>query len=615
VAFTSVGGQWHDGFGQLFTSYLDPGDLGNANVTNDLGDYQGDNNDWHADTTGLTGPEVPPGSPELRYWCTMNFRIPRVGARQHMHPAYHAWKARFDTDPEGEEFVAVLMDSEEIFAGGQWFGWAHKFESYFHEEDPGFDDNFADKTPQQEILPDGVFSPGTRVEYYYNSFWYDNWPNPQPEELFRYPTTGYWEMEILPNMQLNEATPDEYDVLWPSVLFVDAYNRGVEYYVNPLLEQEGIEYDKFDYLDCSSNWHCAMARTQGGTVYNPGGWGNNGLTLDQLLGYRLILFSTGNFGTGCADPLDMELFEAWLDDTSLGTDFRKSIIFDGDQVGSVLDERGLLFFNNVLGAAVADGGQSYRIYNNDWTPCVELVEAAGNEFDIADPGVRLYGSGCPQTFNFNVLENTGVAGTTGNLDFYNYTGNSQALYDYVSYAQVVREKIVPQVANWKTIVDGFSMHHLSEIGCVPGEDCSADSFCVVSGAADVLGPALTWVLEGADPFDPWLYPYTSVGVEEEGETHLSGAVNHLYMSRPNPFSDRATIRFSLASAGQVDLAIYDVSGRLVKNLARGVMEAGENTVVWDGTNNSGNRVGGGIFWMQMSTHDGYTSCKKMIALR
>ena len=134
----------------------------------------------------------------------------------------------------------------------------------------------------------------------------------------------------------------------------------------------------------------------------------------------------------------------------------------------------------------------------------------------------------------------------------------------------------------------------------------------VAGAADVFGPALEWIGEGAGAFDPWRYPYADNAV---GESHLSGPVNHLYMSRPNAFSTRAAIRFNVASAGQADLSVYDVNGRLVKTLLSGAVPAGENAVVWDGTDNANNPVTGGIFWVQMVTHDGYRSGKKMLVLR
>jgi flagellar hook assembly protein FlgD len=64
----------------------------------------------------------------------------------------------------------------------------------------------------------------------------------------------------------------------------------------------------------------------------------------------------------------------------------------------------------------------------------------------------------------------------------------------------------------------------------------------------------------------------------------------------------------------VDLTVYDVTGRTVKTLVNGDLKAGENSIVWDGTDNSANRVSGGIFWTQMSTN-GFTSSKKMVVLR
>ena len=179
-------------------------------------------------------------------------------------------------------------------------------------------------------------------------------------------------------------------------------------------------------------------------------------------------------------------------------------------------------------------------------------------------------------------------------------------------AEVVRYNDVGH--DWMSIVNGFSMHHLSEVGC-NGEVCNNDSACIVSGASDFLGPALGWLEDPSAPYVNWTYPCTALDAPEEGEAHLSGPVNHLYQSRPNPFNTRATIRFNLATQGRVDLDVFDVEGRLVKTLVNGDCDGGENSVVWDGTDNQGNRVGGGVFWMQMTTHDGYTSGKKMVVLR
>jgi hypothetical protein len=202
---------------------------------------------------------------------------------------------------------------------------------------------------------------------------------------------------------------------------------------------------------------------------------------------------------------------------------------------------------------------------------------------------------------------------TGNLRFYSYGGTGTE--PYVEYAQVVRENVQPGVANWTTVVDGFSLHHLAERG-FGGADCSSDSASVVSGGLDLLIPELLgWMTDPDDPFDPWRYPCTDTGVDEEGESHLSGPVTYLFPSRPNPFTRVATIRFSLASSGQVSLSIYDVSGRLVRRLVDGEMDAGEHSRVWDGADDRGRQVGAGVFWMQLATHSGYRSSKRLLVLK
>ncbi|MDP8228045.1 MAG: C25 family cysteine peptidase [Candidatus Electryoneaceae bacterium] len=51
---------------------------------------------------------------------------------------------------------------------------------------------------------------------------------------------------------------------------------------------------------------------------------------------------------------------------------------------------------------------------------------------------------------------------------------------------------------------------------------------------------------------------------------------------PNPFNSRTTIRYSLESAGPVDLTLWDVSGRMVRQLAHGDHQAGDYRLTLDG---------------------------------
>lgn len=64
---------------------------------------------------------------------------------------------------------------------------------------------------------------------------------------------------------------------------------------------------------------------------------------------------------------------------------------------------------------------------------------------------------------------------------------------------------------------------------------------------------------------------------------------------PNPVTGSTTLKFSLASRADVRLAIFDVSGRLVRRLAEGAMETGNHQTIWDGANAAGHRVSSGIY--------------------
>ncbi len=600
------GGLFHDGFGQNFPTYLEPSDRCNSNISFDLSSEDPEQNDWHGDSSVVTGPLV--SSEAGRWLCELCFKVARPGARQSMIPEYHVWKSRLEGDPE-QDFVCVLLDSMETNNHTQV--WKHKFATYFHEDDPGYRGP-GDCDEQNEVLPDQVFVPGTRIEYYWRSFWFNG--GAPPSDYYLLGAEPMREFECLPSMELQEG--DTFAVQWPSVLYVDAYNAGAEQYMVPTMEQLGIDFDKFDYLDASSNYNTSMKRDLGGTTYNPGGYGNNGCTTEQLLGYRLVILNTGPLAQGSMEDEDFEMFDQWLSTTDCGlASIRRGIVLDGDQIAEIMADEvhGLApeFAHNVLGTTLL--AQSYRDYNEDPAYCVHVEPVETALFAPGGEGISLYGNGCPQEYNYNVLGvQPGVSGAAGNMDFWSYelTGNEE----YVEFAQVIRTNEVAGVANWRSVVNGFSFHHLSERLC-QGEPCSNDSICHIEGTADLYGPMLEWLSAGATPFGKWLYPCFSTGVEQREPSHFGGPVNFLHQNRPNPFHSRATIRFSMASQGHVNLSVFDVSGRLVTTLIDGEAEAGENAVVWDGTDDQGRRVSGGIFWMQMSTQDGFKSGKKLLVLR
>jgi hypothetical protein len=76
-------------------------------------------------------------------------------------------------------------------------------------------------------------------------------------------------------------------------------------------------------------------------------------------------------------------------------------------------------------------------------------------------------------------------------------------------------------------------------------------------------------------------------------------VTQLAFAQPNPFRGEATIAFSLAQRGAVELAIYSVDGRRVRTLVSGVREPGEYRQGWDGRDDQGSRASAGVYYARL----------------
>ncbi len=83
----------------------------------------------------------------------------------------------------------------------------------------------------------------------------------------------------------------------------------------------------------------------------------------------------------------------------------------------------------------------------------------------------------------------------------------------------------------------------------------------------------------------------------------SGSIREFgFALRGNPMTSRsATIALSMPRADRVTAKVYDVGGRLVKTLSDGqAFPAGERLLVWDGTDDSGKEVSRGVYFTQVS---------------
>jgi hypothetical protein len=79
-------------------------------------------------------------------------------------------------------------------------------------------------------------------------------------------------------------------------------------------------------------------------------------------------------------------------------------------------------------------------------------------------------------------------------------------------------------------------------------------------------------------------------------------VTALLGNRPNPFNPSTRISFDLARSGRVELAVYDLGGRLVRRLIGGAaLEEGRHEVNWDGRDAAGRAAPAGTYLYRLAT--------------
>lgn len=89
----------------------------------------------------------------------------------------------------------------------------------------------------------------------------------------------------------------------------------------------------------------------------------------------------------------------------------------------------------------------------------------------------------------------------------------------------------------------------------------------------------------------------------------------LHGSMPSPFASATTVRFDLYQAARVRLAVYDVAGRLTRRLfERDRATAGAYAIPWDGRDDAGTAVPGGMYFYRLETDHG-TQTARVVRIR
>jgi hypothetical protein len=293
---------------------------------------------------------------------------------------------------------------------------------------------------------------------------------------------------------------------------------------------------------------------------------------------------------------DQQTLESWLAGCSTDQEERL-LILDGIGWASDIDvwtTHGDEFLLN-LGVDVLD--QSYSYLSNDLRRCARVTgtpgtQPTGHQFDG-----EMFATGCPEAWNADVL-----APTSGGEIIASYVNSHEGGADPVDcsddanlpdWAAIIRKATGPSLCR-RSVAMGISSVRLHSLNC--NDQCLYEEWTLGGGPnspAQLIADIFEWAnMPIANP----------IGAPTESAPRLE---TRLIGSRPNPANPSATITFSLASAGQVRLRIYNVGGRLVRTLVDEQLEAVPEPyeVVWDGSGEAGRQVARSVYYLRLVAGD------------
>ncbi len=148
---------------------------------------------------------------------------------------------------------------------------------------------------------------------------------------------------------------------------------------------------------------------------------------------------------------------------------------------------------------------------------------------------------------------------------------------------------------------------------------SENSPCIEAGTAYFEWDDIRIEVDSDDYFGmvPDMGAHESSIIVEVNENNRNQPMSHsIYQNYPNPFNPTTTIQFELEEGDYISLAIYDITGKLVKELLSDELHfSGVHQVQWDGTNGKGLPVSSGLYLYEMKTTLGFKSARRMILVR
>ena len=120
---------------------------------------------------------------------------------------------------------------------------------------------------------------------------------------------------------------------------------------------------------------------------------------------------------------------------------------------------------------------------------------------------------------------------------------------------------------------------------------------VVNGDDTVVETALEWI--------------TSATTSTDDRVELPGGFN-LHQNHPNPFNPATMISYDLPAESAVNITIFDIQGREVRNVLNAIQSEGNHEITWDGVDANGVQVNTGVYLCRVQTGNESSTIKMLL---
>ena len=137
-------------------------------------------------------------------------------------------------------------------------------------------------------------------------------------------------------------------------------------------------------------------------------------------------------------------------------------------------------------------------------------------------------------------------------------------------------------------------------------------YCIIKGINDMHGVVkdnqfIIYIATDGDGI--WKYTDKITGILKDTKLDYNYI---LYQNYPNPFNPNTRISFEIPDNGKVSLIIYDIIGREVTTILKGIYKnVGTHSILWNSKNSSGFSVPSGIYICKLVCGD-HTRMIKMV---